>query len=274
MIKTISRLLAERGIRLCAPIPLSACRILRPYLLERAGIGDGTAFLFAVPYYTTECDDPARNISAYAVSRDYHAFFGALFDEILPILRVQFPQNRFAGFTDHSPIAEVEAAVRAGLGVRGCNRLLLTEAYASYVFLGEIVTDASVDCVLHEPRTCTQCGACKSSCPVALNGEACLSALTQKKGELTAEEAKALLANGMIWGCDRCQESCPVTRRAKAAGSIYTPIAFFKEHALPHLTANAVEEMSNEAFAARAYSWRGRKTILRNLHLFQKGEPK
>ena len=274
MQNTVKTLLAERGIELCAPLGLSHCRVTRPYLLERAGIVNGTAFLFAVPYYTTNCDDPARNISAYAVSCDYHRFFEVLFAELLPILQTKFPQNRFAGFTDHSPIAEGEAAVGAGLGYFGCNRLFLTDRYSSYVFLGEIITDAVIEAPLHEPRTCIACGACGAACPVGLDIASCHSALTQKKGELTEAEQQLLLQDGCAWGCDLCQEACPVTKAAKQSGSIYTTIDFFKQNAIPHLTVHTIETMSEEAFSARAYSWRGRKVILRNLEILEKGEPK
>lgn len=272
MQSTVKELLFERGIELCAPISLKDCRITRPYLLERAGIVGGTAFLFAVPYYTTECEDSARNISAYAVSADYHRFFAALFEELLPLLRAKFPAHRFAGFTDHSPIAEAEAAVRAGLGYFGCNHLFLTREHSSYVFLGEIVTDAVIKVTSHEIATCAACGACKQACPVGLSAEHCLSALTQKKGALGAEEEATLLVHGCVWGCDRCQESCPVTAQAKKAGTLYTRIPFFKKTALPHVSAALIREMDDEAFAARAYSWRGRSVILRNLELLEKGE--
>lgn len=272
LLNTVCALLQQRGIALCAPLSLSDCRVTRPYLLERAGIADGTVFLFAVPYYTTECDHPARNISAYAVSRDYHGFFAALFDDILPILRQHYPEYAFAGFTDHSPIAEAEAAVRAGLGYFGQNHLFLTDAYSSYVFLGEIVTNAKTKVLPREITTCTRCGACKAACPVGLDTARCLSALTQKKGELTEEEQAAILAHGCAWGCDRCQEACPITKKAKATGSIYTPIHYFSENALPFLTAETVETMPKAEFECRAYSWRGRKTIMRNLELLEKGE--
>ncbi len=272
MQNTVRELLGARGIRLCAPLALQHCRITRPYLLERAGITAGTAFLFAVPYYTTECEDRARNISAYAVSADYHGFFAQLFEEILPVLRKNFPENLFAGFTDHSPIAEAEAAVRAGLGFFGCNHLFLTAEYSSYVFLGEIVTDAVIDTPARELTRCTACGACKRACPVELETDRCLSALTQKKGGLTEAETRAILESGCAWGCDRCQEACPVTVQAKKAGTLYTEIPFFKETAIPHLTAALVQSMSDEDFAARAYSWRRRETILRNLTLLEKGE--
>ncbi len=269
---TVKELLRARGISLVAPLSLGACTVTKPYLLEREGITEGSVFLFAVPYYTTECAHVARNISAYAVSRDYHRFFAELFADILPVLREKFPTHRFAGFTDHSPIAEVEAAVRAGLGYYGKNHLFLTDAYSSYVFLGEIITDAVTCAPAKEPRSCIGCGACLRACPVGGDVSRCLSALTQKKGELTNEEKRAILASDTAWGCDICQEVCPVTRKALNTGSIFSSIPYFSEHAIAHLSAETVREMSDEDFTARAYAWRGRNTILRNLELLEKGE--
>lgn len=274
MEQEIKALLAARGIDAVAPISLSALTVTRPYLLGREGIENGTAFLFAVPYYTTHCDDPARNISAYAVSRDYHLFFSALFAEILPILREKFAPHRFAGFADHSPIAEADAAVRAGLGFFGCNHLFFTQKYSSYVFLGEIITDAVLDAPAKPLAFCERCGSCRSACPVGLDTAHCLSALTQKKGSLSEEERDTLLQHRLVWGCDRCQEVCPVTVAARAAGTLYSKIPFFEEAPLPHLTADAVRKMTAEDFAARAYSWRGKETVLRNLMLHEKGEAK
>ena len=273
MENTIKNLLAERGIHLVAHLPLSECHVQKPYLLQRAGIENGTAFLFAVPYYTTNCDDPASNISAYAVSRDYHLFFKQLFDEVLPLLQKCFPENRFAGFTDHSPIAEVEAAVRAGLGFFGKNHLFLTKEHSSFVFLGEIITDKLFSAIPVTSQSCDGCNACLSACPVGLDISKCVSALTQKKGELSAEERAQLLAHKCAWGCDICQRACPITKRARANGTLYTSIPFFQNSALTPLTASALRAMSDEEFSTRAYSWRGRDTILRNLEILEKGEP-
>lgn len=267
MIQTIKQLLAANGIHLAAPVLLRDLTVVRPYLLTRAGIADGTAFIFAVPYYTTYCDDTARNISVYAVSRDYHCFFEALFNRILPVLRQTFPKNIFMGFADHSPIAEVDAALKAGLGSLGCHHLFLTKEYASYVFLGEIVTDAVLECHPHPISVCKKCGACRNACPVALQAEHCLSALTQKKGTLHEEETAVLRRHKLIWGCDICQEACPVTREARRAGTIYTKIPFFYENALPHITADMIKDMDEAEFSTRAYAWRKRETILRNLKL-------
>ncbi len=272
MEKFLKNLLCAWGIDLSAPISLADCTVKKAYLLERAGIKDGTAFLFAVPYYTTQCNHPARNISIYAVPADYHGFCKRLFDDLLPKLQAAFPDNRFAGFSDHSPIDEREAAVKAGLGFFGRNHLLLTEKYSSFLFLGAIITDAILPTTLHALRYCTDCGACAKVCPVELDAAQCHSALTQKKGALTEAEAGALCRMGSAWGCDICQEACPITKKAKESGSIYTKIDYFKNTAIPHLTAETVEAMDEETFACRAYAWRGRETILRNLKLMERSK--
>lgn len=264
----LKKIFAGYSIDCVSPIKLSDCRIVRPYLLEREGISDGTAILIAVPYYTRFCDDEKRNISAYAVGLDYHGFFKELFDNLLPQLRVAFPECRFAGFADHSPIDEVEAAARAGLGVIGTNHLLITEKYSSYIFLGEVITDAAIPCKSGEIGSCENCGACLSACPMGEIGT-CLSALTQKKGELTEEEKATILRFGSAWGCDICQEVCPHTIAAKESGSLYSPLPYFQKDPTPHLTSELVRGMSDEAFASRAYAWRRRETILRNLLLFE-----
>ncbi len=271
MLAFLSNFLQKKGIDCFAPIPLSACRVEKPYLLARHGIEDGTAIMLAIPYYTTHCDRDDRNLSAYATARDYHLFFKSLYDELLPLLEERFPSNRFAAFADHSPIAEVHAAAIAGLGVIGQNHMLLTEKYSSYVFLGEIITDATLPATVHKVSGCQGCGLCVKACPAEELG-GCLSALTQKKGDLTDGERKVIKRFGSVWGCDICQGVCPHTKKAKQDGTIYSPIGFFADATIPHLTRDALESMSDRDFSERAFSWRGRDTILRNLCLFEEKE--
>ena len=271
MLSMISKLLNEWHLDCFAPIALSDCTVTKPYLLEREGIKNGTAIVIAVPYMTTFCDHPQRNLSAYAVSKNYHAFFDALYADILPRLRSTYPQSRFAGYADHSPIAEVEAAAQAGLGVIGKNHLLLTEKYSSYIFLGELITDAMLPCKVMPIRTCEDCGACMRACPAAELGT-CLSALTQKKGVLTKQEERSIRRYGSVWGCDICQAVCPHTKRAMQTKSIYTSIPYFYEDPIPVLTTRILDEMDETQFLSRAFSWRGKETIRRNLKLFEEGD--
>ncbi len=268
MFSFLSKFFISEGIDLFAPIPISECSLRKPYLLTQAEISDGTAILFAIPYLTPDATAADRNLSRYAVSRDYHLFVKELFDKLLPLLRMRYPENRFAAFADHSPFDEVEAAARAGLGCIGCNHLLITPKYASFIFLGEIVTDAKLPCTLHEISHCESCGRCLDVCP-AKEGRPCLSALTQKKGDLTPEEQTYLLEHGSVWGCDLCQEVCPHAQKAISEQTAYTSIPFFSQKPIAHLTVEILSQMTDLEFSERAYSWRGRQTVLRNLLLIE-----
>lgn len=277
MLDTIRVLL---GVPACA-IPLSLCKPAKSYLLERAGIPPtGTAILFAVPYVmTADVYDPSRKLSLYAVPRDYHGYMKEQETVLLPYLRETYPHHSFSLFSDHSPILEVDAAARAGLGVLGRNGLLLTPDYGSLVFLGEILTDADYTAVTgdpmppfpQDPPTCHGCGACQRACPTGcLSGDRrdCLSALTQKKGALTPDEEQRIRRGGLIWGCDACQLACPHNRSVISAGRD-TPIPYFRDQRLLDPDIATLDAMDDAAFAARAYAWRGRAVIRRNASLFE-----
>ncbi len=267
---TISRALTDAGVSLFAPIRLSDCRMTRAYLLERAGVEGRTVYICALPYRTR---DKLGNLSAYAAVRDYHLVWREIFDKVINELRRLLPEYKFVGFSDHSPIDERDAALRAGLGILGDNGMVITEPYSSYVFLGELITDAEVECVSHEIRHCESCGACRSVCPMDELSE-CLSSVTQKKGELTEKEADALVRYGTVWGCDLCQSVCPHTVRAAEQGTIYTDISRFLTDVIPTLDREILSAMSDGDFAERAYSWRGRDTVLRNILISEKGRSK
>lgn len=272
MINRIVELLSISGIDLAAPISLKNCIMLRRYKLEKAGffVTDGlTAIVFAVPYLT---EHKEKNISAYAIPRDYHIYFDNLFRELLGELEGEFPDHKFVGFADNSPINERDAAAKAGLGIIGDNGMLITEKYSSYVFLGEIITDIPYSGEAAEIKRCESCGACMSACPKSEIGE-CLSALTQKKGELTEKEKNAIKKYGSMWGCDICQEVCPHTLRAINDRTIYTDIDFFKNDTVTRLTTNTLDEMNDDFFGKRAYSWRGRSVIGRNACILEDKKP-
>ena len=262
---------AREGIELYGFLSLDECKIIRPYLLERCGVERGSAVVFAVPYYSRAAETESRNVSLNAVPRDYHLYFKELSQRFEEAAKREFPEARFGFFSDHSPIDEVNAAAKAGLGVIGRNHLLISEKYSSFIFLAEIVTDLELPSETREIGFCGNCGLCSSACPVDLSVEECLSALTQKKGGLTAAEKEKILAHGLVWGCDRCQTACPHTQRAIKNESIYSPVDFFCEKCIPALTADTLEGMSDDDFRERAYSWRGKETILRNLKLFEDG---
>ena len=268
MLEFIKSELAQFNIDLVSSLSLDECEIIRPYLLDKNGIQSGSAIIFAVPYLAND-KDQERNISAYAVSRDYHLFFASLFEKIIGALEEKYPNNKFVGFTDHSPINEIRAASLAGLGIMGKNHLLITEKHSSFIFIGEIITDAIIPSHAKGIEYCVDCGACALACPIGMNIEKCLSSVTQKKGDLSDEEALLIKKHGCAWGCDICQNACPYTKKAIKDGTIYTSVDFFHKERTPLLTKEAVNGMSDEEFKRRAYSWRGKKTIIRNLEIIE-----
>ena len=260
----ILQLLNSEGIELIGILALDSVRITKQYLLDRAGIHSGSVVCFAIPYYAEPNVTP--NISAYAYGEDYHAYTRELGERLCGTLRQAYPQNKFALFSDHSPIDERHAAASAGLGIIGTHGMLITEKYSSYVFISELITDADLGGTAKPIRYCENCGACRTACPYGLR-DGCLSALTQKKGELSEDEIQMIIKYSSAWGCDICTEVCPHTKKALREKTIYSPIPFFRQHLMPRLTVDGIERMDDATFARRAYSWRGRDTIIRNLKL-------
>ena len=263
--------LLDKGIDLFGAIPMSKCKVTREYKLKNKGFCDLDALsviVIAVPYLAKYGE---KNISAYSVPRDYHAYFKALFKELLPKLKTKYPEYKFVGFADDSPIDERYAAAMAGLGIIGDNGMLITEKYSSYVFLAEIVTDYPMPHLKEKEYKigrCEGCGKCRLACPMRDTGE-CLSALTQKKGELSPSEIASIQKYGSAWGCDKCQECCPHTIKAIKNETIYTNIEFFKRDLTPVISRKVIENMSDAEFSERAYSWRKKDTVLRNLEILE-----
>jgi epoxyqueuosine reductase QueG len=73
------------------------------------------------------------------------------------------------------------------------------------------------------------------------------------KGELSSENIDLIKESGCIWGCDVCQDVCPMNKNASV-----TPIEEFKNTAVSNFVFNGNID-------GRAYNWRGRKVIERNL---------
>ncbi len=206
-------------------------------------------------------DVTSRELSFYACVPDYHIAVGAVLQQMAQACAKIAPQYRFEPFVDNSPIPEVYAAARAGLGVVGEHGLLIHPTYGSYVFLGELVTDMPLEALDTAVQRCDGCGlcatACVGDCIRAGHRDTCVSAISQKKGVLTVEEQALLRKNGLLWGCDRCQEVCPHNQ-----DMVIQPHPCFDTFT-PHYIADDPD------FARRAYAWRGKAVMERNVRLLR-----
>lgn len=252
---------AARGVTrwgVCDFAPL-ADRLLPCRALSRLPTRPRSVILALFPYRFA--DDSPRNLSRYAAVADYHRATLPLMEEAAAALKQAAPAHHFAVFCDNSPIPEVYAASLAGLGAVGDNGLLLDPVFGSYVFISEIVTTAPLPPTGDTVTFCSHCGACAAACPGGCIGgdrAGCLSSLTQRKGELTPEEEQLIRQGGLCWGCDRCQEVCPVNRRAEI-----DPHPCFGEYR-PWLTK---EGLSDPALKEKPYGWRGAAPLRRNWEL-------
>lgn len=208
------------------------------------------------------------NLSRYAVVPDYHEIAGRMLDGASKALAKVFPAYKFVWFTDNSPVPEVYAAALSGLGVVGDNGLLINKRYGSYCFIGSIITTLDVPSTGGVIEECLHCGKCLAACPggsLQKDGfirEKCLSFISQRKGVLSDEDALLLKQNGLVWGCDVCQNVCPLNEDAED-----TYIEPFLQCANPNVTADDLATAKD-----RAYLYRGRAVVERNINLFNDGE--
>ncbi|MCL2014460.1 MAG: DUF1730 domain-containing protein, partial [Oscillospiraceae bacterium] len=214
-----------------------------------------TAIVCLFPYYI-KCEK--RNTAMVAAVNDYHIVAKQMMENAIQELKPKYPGD-YAAFIDNSPFDEISLAVFAELGSRGRNGLLITEQFGSWVFIGEIVTNAKKLETQKKPvveksennglkgktgegsaEFCTRCDRCIEACPAGILPEkskrTCISAITQKKGELSEQERAMIKLGGSAWGCDICQDACPCNFNVKQ-----TQIPMFLENFAPVITDGALE---------------------------------
>lgn len=232
-------------------------------IMARESLTPRSVIIYLLPYYTGEC----VNISRYAASLDYHLAIRRINEGLSEVLKTHFPDCSCRGYGDHSPIDERYAALAGDLGIAGDNGLIINEKYGSYVFIGDVICDISPDMLsampVREILRCSHCGSCGVACPTGIlrgEGADCLSAITQRKGELSALECDLMRKYGTVWGCDECQASCPHNRNP-----ILTPLEFFYRDRIDFLSAEVLSKMDKEELKSRAFGWRGRAVLERNI---------
>lgn len=217
--------------------------------------GMDSVIVCLIPWDTGMND--GRNMARYAVGENYHTIAAERLSVATEILHRAFPDETFKFFVDSSPVAEVRAAVLAGLGVRGKNNLLISREYGTRCAIGEIVSSKHFAKSQKAVGNCFGCMKCVENCPGGAltengyNKEKCVSYMNQIKKEITPEEEALIKKVGFICGCDCCTDVCPMNRHADGTGW-----DVFKVTAKPVFTPGM--DMSD-----RAYGWK-EENVLRN----------
>ncbi len=221
----------------------------------RSIVALAASYLGHRPLPPPEPGKPRGRIARYAWGRDYHDVLRELARGLVERIE-RLAGRRVAAriFVDSSPLAERAVAQQAGLGWFGKNTMLLLPGAGSWAFLCEVILDLELEPDVPVRKSCGACTRCLDRCPTGalvapgvLDNRRCISFLTiELKGPIPPS-LRPLMSN-WIFGCDDCQEVCPVNRKALPA-RIAALRAYDDDAAFPPLL--PLLEMSDAEFRAR-----------------------
>lgn len=181
-------------------------------------------------------DNSAHNsmgrVARYAWVKDYHRAMKRRMRELVRALERELSSEVAARwYVDDGPMLDRAAANRAGIGWFGKNSNILNPHFGSWVFLGQIITDLALTPDAPLKKSCGSCARCIDDCPTGaivapyvIDNSRCISYLTIENRGAIPREMRPLVQD-WVFGCDICQDVCPVNRKAREAGQPIPPAA-------------------------------------------------
>ena len=169
-------------------------------------------------------------VARYAWVRDYHRVMKRRMRDFVRSLERELGSSVAARwYVDDGPMLDRAAANRAGIGWFGKNTNILTSGFGSWVFLGQVITDLGLEPDVPLKKSCGACVRCIEDCPTGaivapyvVDNARCISYLTIENRGTIPLTLRPLMQD-WVFGCDICQDVCPVNRKAQPAGQ---PIPF------------------------------------------------
>ena len=202
----------------------------------------------------SDSDRPRGRVARYAWGRDYHNVIkGRLrrFVRELPDVAGRPVRTRY--FVDDGPMNDRAAAERSGVGWFGKNTNILTPTLGSWVFLAQVVTDLELKPDPPLKKTCGECVRCIPACPTdaivapyVIDNRRCISFLTIELRGPIPRETRPLMGD-WVFGCDLCQDVCPVNRKA----ALSAEPDFAKRHDFDAPELIPLLDLDDEAFRKR-----------------------
>lgn len=239
---------------------------INPFLLMPQG---KTIISIAFPYFYDVQQNSKVHFSRYTLGRDYHSIVNNYLEKISNY--IESLGGSCKCFVDSNSLPERYIAVQSGIGFIGKNNTLITEKYGSYIFLGEIITDISIEPDKPKESQCGECTICIKACPtncigygdkgIENNPNKCLSYISQKK---EIEDKWFSEFNGRIFGCDTCQNVCPYNKNIhKSKLEDFKPLEYME-----HVDLNELVFLDNKSFKEKykllSCGWRGKNLLIRN----------
>lgn len=178
---------------------------------------------FSHNYFSEDLDSGSNfKISKYAQGQDYHKVMKKKLKLVINWMKNELGDINARAFVDSAPVMEREWAKRSGIGWIGKNSLLLTKGIGSYFFLGEILVDIDLEYDSEVKNYCGTCTKCIDACPTTaiiqpglIDSKKCISYLTIEYRQSELPETYKDHHQNWIYGCDICQDVCPINARSK-----------------------------------------------------------
>jgi epoxyqueuosine reductase len=189
--------------------------------------GARTALCVALQYHPLAGDTAPEGdlwpwVARYARGLDYHDLLLRRLRRLAERILEGYPGSQCRPYVDTGPVLERELGARAGLGAVGKNTNLLDGEAGSWFFLGELFLDLELEPDPPAADLCGSCVACLEACPTGalpepyrLDSNRCISYWTIEHRGVIPTAVRPTLDN-WVFGCDICQEVCPVNTEPEA----------------------------------------------------------
>lgn len=171
-------------------------------------------------YYTADesavINLDTMRVSKYALGRDYHKVLKEKLQQFLRVLRDADPTVAGKVCVDTSPVMDKYWAVRGGIGWTGKHSVVINPEIGTWMFLGELLINKTLDYDSPIPEQCGECRLCIDACPTGaivepyvVDARKCISYLTiECRNDEHFFRYKEHI-RPWIYGCDMCQLVCP-----------------------------------------------------------------
>ncbi len=204
---------------------------------------------------------------------DYHDLLAQRCDALVDWLRGRVDAVTTKRFVDHGWALDRAIAERAGIGFAGKHASVITTGAGSYVMLAAVAVSVSLPADAPSRRACGQCRACIPACPTGaitapgvIDSRRCISYLTIEHRGAIPLELRPLMGT-WAFGCDLCQEACPINERL-APDPLGEGPSSTASGPVPHPDLVECLELGDEEFGRRfrhTAVWRtGRAGLARN----------
>lgn len=224
-------------------------------------------------------------ISKAAVFQDYHS----LVKEQLSLCHKRLETKYggfFQGYTDTGPLNDRSLALKTGKLKLGRSSMLIHPTFGTRFYIGYLLTSLTIEDMTTNSTAVTQiediesyyhpfckaCGRCQKSCPnqailgyESFNANRCIAYLTQSNRwteSLDELDEKDLTLNGYIYGCDTCQEVCPLNG-ISLNNYMHTPL--IKANYLAEELMTLSNRQHKTIFSETSCGWIGNRKFKRNL---------